>query len=255
MFDFRNRWLSPSLGRWGRNDPIGFVAGDVNLSRGFDNNPIDITDPLGLRPDKKTTPVSTGTGGASTPARCTVGGDFKKGPSGTIPVLVLYDNFGKREAWYGADKTEFTMYAKKYPHISLHETDFAETVFLLNAVVAKYGKVQELRIYSHGHLKGSQMITSTKCLKDMLATKEDRDLIESLGKCIAPGGTLKLYGCEVGKRRWVLEHTHSLLGEKCRIEAGTTWSAQSAFLPWNDPWQKFDVVIPASKPPVPKPRK
>jgi RHS repeat-associated protein len=49
MFDFRNRWLSPSLGRWNRNDPIGFAAGDYNLYRALHSNPCALLDPSGLQ--------------------------------------------------------------------------------------------------------------------------------------------------------------------------------------------------------------
>jgi RHS repeat-associated protein len=48
MIDFRNRWLSPSLGRWTRNDPIGFAGGDVNVGRALANNAIGFNDPSGL---------------------------------------------------------------------------------------------------------------------------------------------------------------------------------------------------------------
>jgi RHS repeat-associated protein len=48
LMHFRNRDLSPSLGRWLVNDPIGMNAGDQNLIRYVGNNPVDATDPEGL---------------------------------------------------------------------------------------------------------------------------------------------------------------------------------------------------------------
>jgi len=39
--------LSPTLGRWLTNDPLGFDAGDVNLVRYLENNPSNYRDPSG----------------------------------------------------------------------------------------------------------------------------------------------------------------------------------------------------------------
>ncbi len=46
--DFRNRVLSPTLGRWLSNDPLGFNAGDVNSYRYIANGPTIGTDAMGL---------------------------------------------------------------------------------------------------------------------------------------------------------------------------------------------------------------
>ncbi len=45
--DFRNRVLSPTLGRWLSNDPLGFNAGDVNLYRYLGDGPGTGLDPTG----------------------------------------------------------------------------------------------------------------------------------------------------------------------------------------------------------------
>ena len=50
LYHFRNRGYSASVGRWNKNDPIGFMAGDVNLVRAILNNPISSIDPYGLQP-------------------------------------------------------------------------------------------------------------------------------------------------------------------------------------------------------------
>ena len=47
-YEFRNRIYSPTLGRWLSNDPLGFDAGDQNLSRYSNNNPTNFLDSLGL---------------------------------------------------------------------------------------------------------------------------------------------------------------------------------------------------------------
>jgi RHS repeat-associated protein len=48
LYHFRNRDLSPALGRWTQNDPMGYRGGDTNLYRNVGNHPIAVLDPLGL---------------------------------------------------------------------------------------------------------------------------------------------------------------------------------------------------------------
>jgi RHS repeat-associated protein len=48
LYHFRNRELSPTLGRWLQNDPLRHDAGDTNLYRAVENNPTNLTDPSGL---------------------------------------------------------------------------------------------------------------------------------------------------------------------------------------------------------------
>jgi RHS repeat-associated protein len=43
-----NRWYDSATGRWLSEDPIGFAAGDANLSRYVGNGPTNYTDPRGL---------------------------------------------------------------------------------------------------------------------------------------------------------------------------------------------------------------
>jgi RHS repeat-associated protein len=47
-YSFRNREYSPILGRWFRNDPIGFDGNDVNFYRALSNKPTSALDPMGL---------------------------------------------------------------------------------------------------------------------------------------------------------------------------------------------------------------
>jgi RHS repeat-associated protein len=44
---FGDRWQDPVNGRWISRDPIGFAAGDPNLYRFADNDPVSFTDPTG----------------------------------------------------------------------------------------------------------------------------------------------------------------------------------------------------------------
>jgi RHS repeat-associated protein len=48
LYDYRNRFYSPSLGRFLQTDPIGFRAQDVNLYRYVFGDPNDLLDPFGL---------------------------------------------------------------------------------------------------------------------------------------------------------------------------------------------------------------
>jgi RHS repeat-associated protein len=45
-----NRWYSPTLGSWTRNDPLGFTAGATNFFTFVGNNPLSFVDVLGLSP-------------------------------------------------------------------------------------------------------------------------------------------------------------------------------------------------------------
>ncbi|MEZ6102327.1 MAG: RHS repeat-associated core domain-containing protein [Pirellulaceae bacterium] len=44
-----HRWYDSKTGRWISEDPIGFAAGDANLSGYVGNSPLGATDPLGLQ--------------------------------------------------------------------------------------------------------------------------------------------------------------------------------------------------------------
>ncbi len=47
-YDFRNRDLIASEGRWAERDPLGLAAGDLNIYRDEGSSPVDGTDPSGL---------------------------------------------------------------------------------------------------------------------------------------------------------------------------------------------------------------
>jgi len=48
LYHYRARNYDPSTGRFIQEDPIGFAAGDLNISRYVWNNPLNYTDPSGL---------------------------------------------------------------------------------------------------------------------------------------------------------------------------------------------------------------
>ncbi|GIW86675.1 MAG: hypothetical protein KatS3mg108_0999 [Isosphaeraceae bacterium] len=49
LYDYRNRWYDPKAGVFVEQDPLGFGAGDANLSRYVGNAPTIYVDPLGLK--------------------------------------------------------------------------------------------------------------------------------------------------------------------------------------------------------------
>lgn len=48
IYDYRNRFYHPGIGRFLQTDPTGFDAGDMNLFRYCGDDPVNRTDPLGL---------------------------------------------------------------------------------------------------------------------------------------------------------------------------------------------------------------
>jgi RHS repeat-associated protein len=48
IYDYRNRYYHPGLGRFLQSDPTGFDAGDMNLFRYCGDDPVDRADPMGL---------------------------------------------------------------------------------------------------------------------------------------------------------------------------------------------------------------
>ena len=49
LYDYRNRMYQPELGRFLQPDPVQFAAGDYNLYRYCHNDPVNTSDPTGLR--------------------------------------------------------------------------------------------------------------------------------------------------------------------------------------------------------------
>ncbi|GIW94110.1 MAG: hypothetical protein KatS3mg110_2151 [Pirellulaceae bacterium] len=50
LFYYRARYYDPAVGRFISEDPLGFAAGDGNLSRYVENLPTGLSDPTGLVP-------------------------------------------------------------------------------------------------------------------------------------------------------------------------------------------------------------
>ncbi|MDX2105818.1 MAG: RHS repeat-associated core domain-containing protein [Candidatus Melainabacteria bacterium] len=50
LYYYKNRYYSPTLGVFLQPDPIGYNSGDLNLYKYVMNDPLNLLDPLGLRP-------------------------------------------------------------------------------------------------------------------------------------------------------------------------------------------------------------
>src|SRR5205814_6217780 len=48
LYDMRNRFYSPTLNRFLQTDPIGFAGDALNLYRYCHDDPVDLSDPMGL---------------------------------------------------------------------------------------------------------------------------------------------------------------------------------------------------------------
>ena len=52
LYNYRNRFYHPGVGRFLQPDPIGFLGGDINLYTYVANNPANLIDPFGLCEDQ-----------------------------------------------------------------------------------------------------------------------------------------------------------------------------------------------------------
>src|SRR5437016_5828023 len=78
IYDYRNRFYHPGLGRFLQSDPIGFGGGDTNLFRYSGGNPVNQADPFGLKEQpKKKEDISPGSPGNP-------GGFYGQTPDGRI---------------------------------------------------------------------------------------------------------------------------------------------------------------------------
>jgi RHS repeat-associated protein len=67
LYDYRNRVYSADLGRFLQTDPLRFSAGDVNIYRYCENNPINATDAMGLCDDDDDDPSDDDNDGITPP--------------------------------------------------------------------------------------------------------------------------------------------------------------------------------------------
>ena len=197
LYSFRNRDYSPTLGRWTKPDPLGFAAGDNNWRRAYGNGPIDAIDPSGL---EKRNAIGSGSAKAKLEGQVIPVIDLRPENHRTykkqvVPVVVLYDRANKL-GYFNADGSSFERYSRKYPRIVLDTGHFKHTVAELEKVAKKYGPICEVRIYAHGSKDGNQDLGGGQWLSRYVDS--DPMLVKRLGKCIAPGGSLILYGCTAG---------------------------------------------------------
>jgi RHS repeat-associated protein len=60
IYDFRNRYYQPQLGRFLQGDPLGFGGGDANLFRYCGGDPVNRSDPMGLQDPNAIKKTETG---------------------------------------------------------------------------------------------------------------------------------------------------------------------------------------------------
>jgi RHS repeat-associated protein len=97
LYDLRNRFYSPDIGRFVQSDPAGFSGDASNLYRYCSNNPLKKIDPLGLGPPSGSTPIHEPEQGASGGGFDPYGGSYfgSSGYFGDQGVVVNgYDPFG-----------------------------------------------------------------------------------------------------------------------------------------------------------------
>lgn len=96
----------PNLGRWMTEDPKGFDAGDPNLYRGVENNPTNLTDPLGLDAERASVTVTPSKVGRLT---ASIGKfQFSAIPEG-LDVHTNVDIRWRTYAGSGADRTPLSV--------------------------------------------------------------------------------------------------------------------------------------------------
>ena len=82
IYDYRNRFYHPGLGRFLQKDPLGLAAGDANLFRYCGGDPVNRNDPSGLEP--KRPPVLLDDGSGTTTSGVTVTSTFLPEPGTTF---------------------------------------------------------------------------------------------------------------------------------------------------------------------------
>jgi RHS repeat-associated protein len=80
IYDYRNRFYHPILGRFLQSDPIGFAGGDANLFRYCGGDPVNWIDPSGLDPEK---PLYNPTEGITTVEVIVHGQHVRETPTGS----------------------------------------------------------------------------------------------------------------------------------------------------------------------------
>jgi hypothetical protein len=164
--------------------------------------------------------------------------------AGTYGTMVLYNPEATGQG-KNANGTCFTWYADKY-RTTMEMSSYGIDILDLESFVFKNGTASELRIYDHGMSWGDQRTgrTSLKSLMD-----ENPKKVHRLGLCIAPGGILKLYGCNVGKDAQSLQD----MADKMMPHVGEIWacSGETVWVPYlpgvKDPVAIFDVKITPKK--------
>ncbi|GAB5443823.1 MAG: hypothetical protein Fues2KO_41720 [Fuerstiella sp.] len=124
LYYYRARWYDPTVGRFISEDPIGFAAGDVNVSRYVANSQTKTGDPTGLDEPN--------------PSEDIVRRLMEKN------VLIVFDKDDERNA-----TTAFAYAAQNFPH-SAPAATWQELVEDVAAHVEDHGLLDHLVILDHG---------------------------------------------------------------------------------------------------------
>jgi RHS repeat-associated protein len=92
IYDYRHRFYHPGLGRFLQTDPTGFDAGDMNLFRYCDDDPMDHSDPTGLLADRVYTGGFTWWDIGASPASRAASNNSQ--PAGVIMAQISADDEG-----------------------------------------------------------------------------------------------------------------------------------------------------------------
>jgi RHS repeat-associated protein len=115
IYDYRNRFYHPGLGRFLQSDPMGFAAGDANLFRYCGGDPVNGRDPFGLKTEPETKKKDGNDSGYATTAGVVVDApyDWSQGswidassPQGMLGFPNLGSSPGAGFDWFGG--TAFT---------------------------------------------------------------------------------------------------------------------------------------------------
>jgi RHS repeat-associated protein len=204
-----NRVANPGTGRWTSQGPLGFAAGDANLYRYADDNPISSADPFGLEIPPSALYPDDPRGGSNHNAALYYGSD----PGGAS----------------SAGGKNFRKAGVASPHC-FDIANPKDAIRQLRQHVQKYGPIHDLRIYDHTDFHGQQMMGNAPL------TPWIGSLLRPL---LAPGAHILLGGCEAGADLKYLQSIADATGASVTASPGLVyyynpgqWGTYYPELPW-----------------------
>jgi RHS repeat-associated protein len=191
----RARWYDTTVGRWINEDPIGFAAGDTNLSRYVSNGPTNAIDPTGLTDyipwnDLELDAVV----------------EYWKNEDGSMNWdLVPWDVLTDEVAIYDKNDSDALVGQKSaegsdtfFSDNSFGAASLGEAIGFLREYVRTNGKLDSLKIIDHGNPKDGQLFGGTPGLGDgFIITPADWAAIGTLMDVKSGSAVINLLGCNV----------------------------------------------------------